>query len=72
METIHDEGVMLKARSVVTEGMVPVCWPVSYGSLSTRHFLSKGMILDVTASGFHVVGTTPIEIGNSYSAMSSS
>ena len=43
--------------------MVPVCWPVTYGSLSSRHFLSKGMILDVRASGFHVAGTMPVEVG---------
>ena len=63
MEIAHDEGVMLEERSVVTEGMVPVCWPVSYGSLSSRHFLSKGMILNVTGSGCHVAGTMSVEVG---------
>ena len=63
MEIAHDEGVMLEERSVVTEGMVPVCCPVSYGSLSSRHLLSKGMILNVTGSGFHVAGTMSVEVG---------
>ena len=55
MENVHDERVVT--------GIVPVCWPVTYGSLSSRHFLSKGMILDVTASGFHVAGTMAVEVG---------
>jgi hypothetical protein len=63
MGNVHDEGVMLEERSVVTGERVPVCWPVTYGSLITRHFLSKGMILGVTASGFHVAGTMPVEVG---------
>lgn len=63
MENVHDEGVMLEERSIVTEGMVPVSWPVTYGSLSSGHFLSKGMILLATESGFHVSGTTPVEMG---------
>ena len=65
MENVHDEGVMAERseRSVVTEGMVPVCWPVTYGSLGSRHFLSKGMTLVVTASGFHVAGTVRVEVG---------
>jgi len=63
MEIAQNEGVMLEERSVVTEGMVPVCWPVSYGSLSSRHFLSKGMILNVTGSGCHVAGTMSVEVG---------
>jgi len=56
MKYAHDEGV-------VTDGMVPVCWPVTYASLGGRHFLSKGMILDVTPAGLHVAGTVPVEIG---------
>jgi hypothetical protein len=54
---------MREERSVITEGMVPVCWPVTFGSLGSRHFLSKGMILMVTASRFHVAGTMPVEVG---------
>src|SRR6185436_5633070 len=56
MKYAHDEGV-------VTDGMVPVCWPVTYASLGGRHFLSKGMILDVTPAGLHVAGTVPVESG---------
>lgn len=66
MENVHDEGGMLEERSersVVTKGMVPVCWPVTYGSLGSRHFLSKGMTLVVAASRLHVAGTTPVEVG---------
>ena len=61
MKDVHDEGKMEEERSI--DGMVPVCWPVSYASLGSRHFLSKGMILDVTASGFHITGTRPVEVG---------
>jgi len=63
MKYVHEEGIMQEKRSVAIDGMVPVCWPVSYGSLGSRHFLSKGMILDVTPSGFHVAGTMPVEVG---------
>ena len=63
MKCVHDEEVIQKERSIVTEGMVPSCWPVSYASLGSRHFLSKGMILGVTASGFHVAGSIPVEVG---------
>ena len=63
MGNVHDEGVMLEERLVVTGERVPVCWPVTYGSFASRHFLSKGMILGVTASGFHVAGTMPVEVG---------
>jgi len=65
MKRSHDEGVMQEERSVVTDGngMVPVRWSVSYASLGSKHFLSKGTILDVTASGFHITGTRPVEVG---------
>ena len=63
MKCVHDERVMQEERSVITEGMVPVCWPVSYASLGSRHFLSKGTILDVTASGLRITGTVPVEVG---------
>ena len=63
MKNAHEEEEMQQERPVVTEGMVPVCWPVTYGSLSSRHFLSKGMILNVTGSGCHVAGTMSVEVG---------
>ena len=63
MKDVHDDGVMQEERSVKTDGMVPVCWAVSYASLGRRHFLSQGTILDVTASGCHVTGTMPVEVG---------
>jgi hypothetical protein len=63
MKYVHDEGVMQEERSDVADGMVPVRWPVSYASLGSRHFLSKGTILDVTTSGLHVTGTVPVEVG---------
>jgi hypothetical protein len=63
MKYVHDEGVMQEERSVGSDGMVPVRWAVSYASLGSRHFLSQGTILDVTASGFHVTGTIPVEVG---------
>jgi len=66
MDNVHDKGVMLgerSDRSVVPEGMVPVCWPVTYGSLGSRHFLSKGMTLVVAGSRFHVAGTVRVEVG---------
>ena len=63
MKYVHDEGGMQEGQSVVTDGIVPVCWPVTYGSLSSGHFLSKGVVLLATESGFHVSGTTPVEVG---------
>ncbi|NWF74208.1 MAG: PilZ domain-containing protein [Nitrospirae bacterium] len=63
MKYVHDEGVIQEERSVVADGIVPVRWPVSYAFLGSRHFLSKGTILDVTASGFRVTGTMPVEVG---------
>jgi len=56
MENVHDEGG-------ITKGMVPVSWPVTFGSLSSQHFVSRGMILGVTASGCHIAGTMPLEVG---------
>ena len=63
MKDVHDEEVMLEERSVVTGGMVPVLWPLSYASLDSRHFLSKGTILGVTASGLRIIGRMPVEVG---------
>lgn len=63
MKYVHDEGVMQEERSVGTDGMVPVRWSVSYAFLGSRHFLSQGTILDVTASGFRVTGAMPVEVG---------
>ena len=63
MKCDHGEGVMQEARSVVSDGMVPVRWPVSYAFLGSRGFLSKGTILDVTALGCRVTGMMPVEVG---------
>ena len=63
MKCVHDEGVMQEERSVATDGMVPVRWTVSYAFVGSRNFLSKGTILAVTASGFRVIGTMPVEVG---------
>lgn len=63
MNCVHDEGVMQEERSVMTDGIVPVRCPVSYAFLASRHFLSKGTILAVTASRFRVTGTIPVEVG---------
>jgi hypothetical protein len=63
MKCVHDAGVMQEQRSVVTDGIVPVRWTVSYASLGSRHFLSTGTILDVTALGFRVTGIVSVEVG---------
>jgi len=63
MKFVSDERGMQGERSVVTEGMVSVLWPLSYASLGNRHFLSKGAILGVAASGLRIIGTMPVERG---------
>jgi PilZ domain-containing protein len=63
MKCVHDEGGLQEEQSVVKDGIVPVRWTVSYAFGGRRHFLSKGTILDVTASGFRVIGTMPVEVG---------
>ncbi|HKP01454.1 MAG TPA: hypothetical protein VJU02_07475 [Nitrospiraceae bacterium] len=63
MKYVHDEGIMQEERAVGTDGMVPVRWAVSYASLGSRHVLSQGTIIGVTASRFHVTGTIPVEVG---------
>jgi PilZ domain-containing protein len=63
MKCAHDEAGMQEERSVATDGIVPVRWTVSYAFLGSRHFLCKGTILDVTASGFRVTGTMRVEVG---------
>ena len=63
MKYVHDGGVMQEERPVATDGMIPISWPVSYAFVGSRNFLSKGTILDVTASGFRVTGTMPVEVG---------
>lgn len=63
MKYVLDERIIQEERLVGTDGMVPVRWAVSYASLGSRHFLSQGTILGVTASRFHVTGTIPVEVG---------
>jgi len=63
MQHVHEEGGMQGERSVISEGMVLVLWPLSYASLGSRHFRSQGAILGVTASGLRIIGTMPVEVG---------
>src|SRR5262245_19238454 len=63
MNDVHHEGVMQGERSVGSNVMVAVRWAVSYASLGSGHFLSEGTVFEVTASGCHVTGTTPVEVG---------
>ncbi len=63
MTYVNEEGGMQGERWVRSARIVPVLWPLSYASLGSRHFLSKGTILGVTASGLRIIGTTPVEVG---------